>query len=1192
MIKQKDEKFNEKEIKQTNIIKRTKKLIEKKNLNKEFEFNGKKYKTERGLKIAKTVYYKNSLIDLKKQKHSFKVKQQINKLEAEQKIYLDQIKHDKEKVKQEKKNKLIKSKEINKELELLFDNKNIEDDSNNLIKQIKQDIKKYEEIRKSGKNIKKSNIIKLSEDYDTYKELKKKITIKNDLKKKIQGDLDNLTIVPEQPKEYFIGVLKKLKNTGNKYTIRYNYIAKNGRNSHIYYTLNDETFKKLIKTYETKIIQTVYIIGVSVSDYAEEVDIEKLINIEINKIIPDEEKRKYKLNEGQFFKYYHKIRNLDLTDLQIYNKEQDIDIENNCLIHSLIKSNLVESEKIQEIKLFCKTRDIPMLKIKEIAEKFNLYITIKKSNTDKEKTTKYGDKANPEIKIGLLDNHYFIIKEIPITSYSIKHYEEVKNIDKFNEIIKKRTDREGKYKYDKKRFINSFDVVNLLLENKVILLEEIDYSDEQILSTPYYNEITDIKYLDYTDNNLSLEYNIYKTKRDDDFINIYFDFETTTENKHKPYLCCYYSTNGINNTFYGEKSGQKLLYDLTNKFKNKNLRLIAHNAGYDFRFIYQYLARLEVIDRGKMILRAYGVFYYEKKKFIKIEIQDSYSLIPMKLSNFSKTFNIECKKEIIPYNLYTEENIKNRYIDFDTILKCCSIQVENNNIGKNITHKDINNFYDELINNAKEWKCIKPNNKIDIIEYSKNYCLMDCIVLKEGYETFKKWIHDITELNINNYISLPSLSNEYMKKREVFKDVYALSGTPQYFINKCMVGGRTMISNNKKIKLDNNNLNIQDFDAVSLYPSAMNRLEGYLKGKPKEIKKDDLNYLFLSKKDGYFIEILIKSIGVDRNFSLMSELNDDGIRIFKNDMVGKKIYVDKISLEDLIEFQKVEFDIIRGYYYDEGRNNNLKIVINELFNERIKRKQEGNQIQEVYKLLLNSAYGKTLIKPIDCQTKYIKSNDFNSYVERHYNYIKEIVKLNDYTYKIKEIKPIDNHYNNVSCGVEVLSMSKRIMNEVICNAEDLKIPIYYQDTDSIHIEQKNIPKLAEFYKNKYNRELIGKNMGQFHSDFDSKIIKKNIHASRSIFLGKKAYIDELKGLDENNNEVIDYHIRLKSVSNDAILHECEKRKINPYELFELLYNDETIEFDLGCDGKKCNFKFNKDLTIFNNDDFKRKINFK
>ena len=36
-------------------------------------------------------------------------------------------------------------------------------------------------------------------------------------------------------------------------------------------------------------------------------------------------------------------------------------------------------------------------------------------------------------------------------------------------------------------------------------------------------------------------------------------------------------------------------------------------------------------------------------------------------------------------------------------------------------------------------------------------------------------------------------------------------------------------------------------------------------------------------------------------------------------------------------------------------------------------------------------------------------------------------------------------------GVMILSISKRIMNEVICTAEDYGIEIYYQDTDSMHI---------------------------------------------------------------------------------------------------------------------------------------------
>ena len=39
---------------------------------------------------------------------------------------------------------------------------------------------------------------------------------------------------------------------------------------------------------------------------------------------------------------------------------------------------------------------------------------------------------------------------------------------------------------------------------------------------------------------------------------------------------------------------------------------------------------------------------------------------------------------------------------------------------------------------------------------------------------------------------------------------------------------------------------LADFDACSLYPSAMNRIPGYLKGKPKILY--DKNYNFIKKK--------------------------------------------------------------------------------------------------------------------------------------------------------------------------------------------------------------------------------------------------------------------------------------------------------------------------------------------------------
>ena len=44
------------------------------------------------------------------------------------------------------------------------------------------------------------------------------------------------------------------------------------------------------------------------------------------------------------------------------------------------------------------------------------------------------------------------------------------------------------------------------------------------------------------------------------------------------------------------------------------------------------------------------------------------------------------------------------------------------------------------------------------------------------------------------------------------------------------------------------------------------------------------------------------------------------------------------------------------------------------------------------------------------------------------------------------------------------------MNEVMCTAEDLGIRIFYQDTDSMHIEMDKLKILAAEFKSRYGRE--------------------------------------------------------------------------------------------------------------------------
>ena len=152
----------------------------------------------------------------------------------------------------------------------------------------------------------------------------------------------------------------------------------------------------------------------------------------------------------------------------------------------------------------------------------------------------------------------------------------------------------------------------------------------------------------------------------------------------------------------------------------------------------------------------------------------------------------------------------------------------------------------------------------------------------------------------------------------------------------------------------------------------------------------------------------------------------------------------------------------------------------------------------------------------------------------------------------------------------------------MCTAEDLGIKIFYQDTDSMHIEKGRLNELAIEYKKRFNRELIGKNLGQFHNDFDE---VAEGYAYKSIFLGKKAYIDML--INDKGEQGI--HYRMKGVSLDCIKLYADEHKMSLLDVYDKLLINESITFDLLT--TKARFTTNKNRTISNVKEFKRKVKF-
>ena len=152
----------------------------------------------------------------------------------------------------------------------------------------------------------------------------------------------------------------------------------------------------------------------------------------------------------------------------------------------------------------------------------------------------------------------------------------------------------------------------------------------------------------------------------------------------------------------------------------------------------------------------------------------------------------------------------------------------------------------------------------------------------------------------------------------------------------------------------------------------------------------------------------------------------------------------------------------------------------------------------------------------------------------------------------------------------------------MCTAEDIDIKIFYQDTDSMHIEKARLNELAIEYKKRFNRELIGKNLGQFHNDFDE---VADGFAYHSIFLGKKAYIDMLIN-DKSEHSV---HYRMKGVSLDCIELYANEHNMSLIEVYDKLLHNESITFDLLSTQPR--FKYNKNRTMTSAKEFKRKVSF-
>ncbi len=606
-----------------------------------------------------------------------------------------------------------------------------------------------------------------------------------------------------------------------------------------------------------------------------------------------------------------------------------------------------------------------------------------------------------------------------------------------------------------------------------------------------------------------------------------------------------------------------------------------HNAKYDMTLIMRFIKLETKIENAGKIMLVRGE--YDKVKMI---FKDTYAMIPMALSKFASTFGLDVKKEVYPYELYTQKNRNKRMVPLTEALE----------------HFDEED-HEKFLALAADVGCIE-GEMFNHWKYCTFYNNQDVEVLMAGYIKFGKMMYQVTKINILDAISLPKVAHSYMIMSGCYKKSLMLEDVAREYISKSIVGGRCAMANNKqsehKCKPNEVGEMMNDLDACSLYPSAIVELAekhgGYLNGTPK-LLPDNSTYADLQKYDGYFVTIEVFDTPIHRPFPILSYINEDGKggRVWSNTATGKRV-VDRFTLEDFIEFQgavpEVSFKIINGYYFDEGRNQRVGKVMKRLYANRKKHKQEGNPIQFTEKLLMNSAYGKTLQKPILKEPKFALGIDnTRKYIANHQGTTGFFTKLDGCDqYEIETYKAIADQASMPHIGSEILSMSKRIMNRVMCLAHDKNLNITYQDTDSMHIKNKDVDTLAIAFKERYGKVLIGSDMGQFHCDFETYKGMKPRGAVRSIIVGKKVYMDKIQYVTKEGKCIYRSHIRMKGIPTFLVEEYARaNRKIgNTSRLYQSFKRGEAHTFDLA---KGVSFNFTKDGRVVTRNKFERRIQF-
>ena len=281
-----------------------------------------------------------------------------------------------------------------------------------------------------------------------------------------------------------------------------------------------------------------------------------------------------------------------------------------------------------------------------------------------------------------------------------------------------------------------------------------------------------------------------------------------------------------------------------------------------------------------------------------------------------------------------------------------------------------------------------------------------------------------------------------------------------------------MLSIHKELSKINSNKTQMDFDATSLYPSAMwDKNSVYPKIDTRVAFKPDMNDFYVEEfnnqtfnEDGDESAILTIKYYNPPNLIFQHLTVKEKVKKIEVNRVRNGYIFDTLTSVDIQEIVKLGGRVIEIYegvvYKGNFKVSPIRKVIEKLFALRQKYKDEKNDLmQGLVELIMNSLYGVQIRRDINesyyCKSESWMKTEFDEIVLDYWK-----LPNGNYIVKMKRDDGLDDDCDikntlPAALGAFILSNSKRIMNNFIKEINGFyNNSIYYGDTDSLYLEKK------------------------------------------------------------------------------------------------------------------------------------------